>query len=124
MKNTKLARALFDAFAAGHIDAVRELCDANLQAYQNGGLAMGLDALCGFVAAVQGVVKHFRYEDIICSETATGFVEEHSVRGMLPDGEELDLTVCVVAEISGGKIVTLREYVDSAKAVGLIKALS
>lgn len=124
MNNIQLARALFDAFAAGDANIAKNLCATSLQAHQNGGFSMNLDALLGFITAVHNVVEHFRYEDIVCLATETGFVEEHRVRGTLPDGSELNLMACVVAEVSNGKIIELREYVDSAKAVGLIKALS
>lgn len=124
MENTKLARALFDAFAANDAAAASNLCAANMQASQNGGPPLTLEALLGFTAAVHNVTENFRYENIVCSATATGFVEEHSVRGTLPDGSQLDLVTCVVAEVKDGKIVELREYVDSTKAAGLIKALS
>ena len=124
MENTQLARALFDAFAANDTAAAKNLCATDIQAHQNGGASMTLDTLMGFTAAVHRVVQNFRYEDVVCSMTKTGFVEEHSVRGMLPDGSQLDLAACVVGEVRDGKIVELREYVDSAKAAGLIKALS
>ena len=85
---------------------------------------MDLDTLIGFSMAVLGVVENFRYEEAVRSATETGFVEEHVVRGTLPDGSEMNLAVCVVGEVVDGKIVRLREYVDSAAAQGLIKALS
>ena len=124
MENTQLARALFDAFAANDAASAKTLCATDLQARQNGGVPITLDTLLGFTAAVHHVVDSFRYEDVVCSATATGFVEEHNVRGTLPDGSQLDLVACVVGEVRDGKIVELREYVDSAKAAGLLKALS
>ena len=49
------------------------------------------------------------------STTATRFVEEHSVRGALPGGKTLDLAVCVVAEINGGKVTMARVYSRSSR---------
>lgn len=63
------------------------------------------------------------YADAIRSATATGFVEEHAVRGTLPDGSRLDLPVCVVADVVDGKKTNLREYFDTGAAAGLIRAL-
>ena len=124
MDNTVLCEKLFAAFSSGDADGVRQLCAADLEASQNGGAPMNLDTLLHFTFAVLGVVKNFRYEDAKRSATETGFVEEHAVRGTLPDGSEMELTVCVVGEVEGGKISKLREYVDSAAAAGLIAALS
>lgn len=58
------------------------------------------------------------------SATATGFVDEHSVRGILPDGSQLDVAVCVVADVRDGKVTGIREYLDTGAAAGLIAALS
>ena len=45
-------------------------------------------------------------------------------RGTLEDGTKLTIAACVVADIENGKIRHLREYLDSAAAAGLLKALS
>jgi ketosteroid isomerase-like protein len=124
MDNTQFAISIFDAFTRGDAAAARALCAPDFQVRQNGGAAMNLEAVLGFTAAVLKVVKGFRYEDAVRSATATGFVEEHAVRGTLPDGRSLDLAVCVVAIVKGGKITDVREYFDSKAAEGLVKALS
>ena len=51
-------------------------------------------------------------------------VEEHRVCGTLPDGSNLDLAACVVADVRDGRICALREYMDTAAAAGLVAALS
>ena len=124
MDNTKLAEALFEALAKCDDDAVRKLCARDFRANQNGGPAMDLETLLGFNAAVHKVVRDFRYENPVRSATATGFVEEHAVRGKLADGSPLELHVCVVAELSDGKVKAVREYVDNRAAAGLIRALN
>jgi len=124
MDNTQLAVSIFDAFTTGDAAAVRTLCAPDFRVSQNGGPAMTLEALLGVTAGVLRVVRGFRYEDAVRSETATGFIEEHAVRGTLPDGSQLNLQVCVVAAVKGGKITEVREYFDTGAAQGLIKALS
>jgi len=100
------------------------LCTSDLQARQNNNPPMDLDTLLDFSRAMLRVVRDFRYEDTRRSNTATGFVEEHRVRGVLPDGSKLDLAVCVVADVRDGKVCDLREYLDVSAASGLIAALS
>ncbi|WP_197042151.1 hypothetical protein [Sandarakinorhabdus oryzae] len=56
--------------------------------------------------------------------TATGFVEEHAVRGTLADGARLDLAVWVVADVRNGRVTQAREYLDMAAAAPLIAALA
>jgi ketosteroid isomerase-like protein len=124
VNNTELAKALFAAFASGDENAVRSLCSPELKAIQNHGPPMSLDSLLKFSMAVHGIVDAFRYEEAIRSATADGFVEEHSVRGTLPDGTDLRLAACVVAEVRHGKISQLREYLDGSAAAGLSEALA
>jgi len=124
VRNVEIAEALFAAFACGDVDAARALCAPDMQAIQNHGPAMTIDSLLEFSSAVTNVVQNFRYEDVVRSQTEGGFVEEHSVRGQLPDGSELKLAACVVADIKHGKITSLREYLDASAATGLLKALS
>ena len=124
MNNVDLAAALFAALASGDAEAVRSLCAPNLQASQNRGPNMSVDALLEFTQAVLAVVPDFHYEKARRVATDTGFVEEHSVRGTLPDGSALRLAACVVADVENGRITHLREYLDGAAARGLIKALS
>jgi ketosteroid isomerase-like protein len=124
MNNAEIAKALFAAFENGDADGVRGLCAADLRARQNGGPPMDLEALLAFSASVHRVVDGFHYADAVRSETATGFVEEHQVRGTLPDGSDLDLAVCVVADVRNGKVSDLREYLDTAAVAGLMQELS
>lgn len=124
MSNEKLAEALFDAFANADAEAVRQICSPELEARQNDGELIMLEPLIAFSLAVHGVVKNFRYEEAVRSATGGGFVEEHLVRGTLPDGSELRLPVCVVANVRDGEVTHIREYFDSASAAGLIQALS
>lgn len=123
MEHTALAESLFEAFTSGDDASARALCTNDLQAIQNHGRPMSLDTLLEFARAVRGVVENYRYEDAIRTNTANGFIEEHSVCGTLPDGSELRLAACVVGEVRNGKITALREYVDSFAAIGLSKAL-
>ncbi|XOV83118.1 MAG: nuclear transport factor 2 family protein [bacterium] len=124
MSHTDLAEQLFRAFQSGDDDTARALCSPDLKAIQNHRPAMDLDALLGFNQAVQRTVKDFHYADAVRTATPDGFVEEHSVRGTLPDGSALQIAACVVATVNNGKITELREYLDGSSARGLIKALA
>ena len=124
MEKSDLCRQLFESFANGDEDRIRQLCSGKMQAIQNGGAPMNLETLLQFTFLVLKVVKNFRYEDAVRSATETGFVEEHRVCGRLPDGSFLNLFACVVGRVQDGKVVELREYFDSAAAANLAAALS
>ena len=122
--NTMIARAMFDAFQSGDAKAARAILAEGFTGSQNGGPAMDRETLLKFSGAVKAAVPDFRYEEIECAPTPDGFVEEHTVRGTLPDGAALNLRLCVVGAVENGKVTRLREYLDSAGAAGLAKALA
>ena len=123
MKNTEIAIALFKAFAQGNAEAVKDLCNPNMTARQNNNEPMDLVSLLEFSAAVNRIVSDFEYANPKRSETETGFVEEHDVRGRLPDGTSVDVAICVVCDVEEGKVIALREYFDPTGAADLIEAL-
>lgn len=123
MDTVAVARALFDALASDDDVQVRAVCAAGFALRQNGGPAMDVETLLHFNRLVHGVVSGFRYEDVVCVATATGFVEEHSVRGTLADGSVLAMAACVVADVADGRVTLVREYVDTAAAAPLLAAL-
>ena len=123
MDMIKIARRFFTALEVSDLESARALCADEFTGSQNGGPPMDLDALMQMTAAVHQVIPDFRYENAVRWETPSGFVDEHDVCGTLPDGSSFRLVLCVVGEVAGGKIVKLREYVDSAAAAGLIKAI-
>ena len=124
MDNQQIAADLFSAFETGDMDTVRQLCAPEFRARQNLNNEFDVETLIQFSQAVSAIVNDFRYEDVIRSATDSGFVEEHTVRGTLPNGSQLTLVACVVADIENGKITRLREYVDTAAAAGLSAALA
>lgn len=124
MDNAAIATALFAALATGDAATVRRLCAADFTLVQNGGAPMGLEQLLRFNAAVHRVIPGFGYSETFCSSTTSGFVEEHVAGGTMADGNVLRLMLCVVADVTGGRVSQVREYFDSATAAPLVTALS
>jgi ketosteroid isomerase-like protein len=124
MDNAAIAAALFAALAADDATTVRRLCAADFTLIQNGSAPMGLEQLLRFNAAVHRLVPGFGYSEAFCSPTTSGFVEEHVAGGTMADGTVLRLTLCVVADVTGGRVTHVREYFDSVAAAPLVAALS
>ncbi|WP_033373482.1 nuclear transport factor 2 family protein [Sandarakinorhabdus sp. AAP62] len=124
MDNAQIAEALFAALAANDAAAVRDLCAPDFQLVQNGAPPMNLEALLKFNAVVHAAVPGWGYGDAVRAATATGFVEEHTAGGPMPDGHVLRLPVCVVADVAVGRVTHVREYFDSAIAAPLLVALA
>jgi len=123
MNNAEISKGLFEALAGQDDETVRRLCAPEFRALQNNGRPLDLDTLLRFNAGVGRIVTEFRYTDAVRAATATGFVEEHVVRGVLPNGEALEVAVCAIGEVKDGKVTILREYFDSKAAAGLVAAL-
>ena len=119
----ELAARLFRAFAEGDDAAARDLLAPDFVGVQNGGPAMDRETLLRFAGAFRAVVRDYRYENVTCVQTDTGFVEEHDVCGTLADGTQVRLPACVVAEVRDGKIEAIREYFDSVRVTAVAKAL-
>ena len=124
MTSEDIARSLFRAFTDCDDATALGLLAEDFMGIQNGGPPMDRDTLLRFAVAFRSVVRGYRYENAVCSATADGFVEEHDVCGTLPDGTEITIPACVVAEVKDGRITQLREYLDTAKAVPVMKALN
>lgn len=60
-----------------------------------------------------------RYDDIVCTPTASGWVQQHLVQTDGTDGFRIrDMPVCMVITIAGDRIARIDEYMDTAQAGG------
>ena len=60
-------------------------------------------------------IGQHRYGAVRRGLFADGFVEEHDVTSVLPDGTPISLRACVVARVDDrGRITELNEYLDRA----------
>jgi uncharacterized protein len=49
-----------------------------------------------------------------------GFVQQHILEGVLPDGQRFELAACLVCTVKDGRISRLDEYLDSASTKPLL----
>lgn len=60
-----------------------------------------------------------RYDNIVCTPTASGWVQQHLVQTDGANGVKVrDLPVCMVVTLRGDKIAHIAEYLDSAQTGG------
>lgn len=83
-----------------------------LDARENAQLGQSVPENIAFLTALPQAISGLKYEVWQQAPTATGFVRQHIVRGTTPDGYELSIPVCVVAEIRAGKISKFYEYLS------------
>lgn len=116
------ARRFFSAVERGDLDTVRALYapDAKIWTAQDPADRTPEENLA-VLAWVKDNIRSFRYEDVRCQPTPTGFVEQHTTCGTAPGGGEFRFAACLVVRVDDGKVTRLDEYFDTAP---LMAALS
>lgn len=112
----------FSAVERGDLDTVRALYapDAKIWTAQDPADRTPEENLA-VLAWVKDNIRSFRYEDVRCQPTPTGFVEQHTTCGTAPGGGEFRFAACLVVRVEDGKVTRLDEYFDTAP---LMAALS
>jgi ketosteroid isomerase-like protein len=112
----RLADTMFAAIQAGDIDAVRERCYAPeaLVWHNYDRRAQSVDENLRTLRWVTRNVADLRYEEVRRQVTATGFVQQHVLRGVAPDDTELEVPACLVVTVTGDRIGRIDEYLDTS----------
>ena len=118
--NLELCDQLFSAITRGDIDAVRAIYAPDAVIWHNNDQVEETPArnlrVLGWVSKN---IKDIRYEEMRRHETPTGFVQQHVLRGIAPNGTPLEIPACIVCEVKDGQITRLDEYLDSAHTAAL-----
>jgi ketosteroid isomerase-like protein len=116
-----VAERFFAAIAAGDAGAVRAACAPDAELVVNGApeTTMPVDVMAGRVAEIARHIPDFRYEDVRCEATASGFVREHVMCGTSPAGAAFAAPACCVGRVASGRLTRIDEYADPAKLAEL-----
>jgi ketosteroid isomerase-like protein len=118
--NLDLCDQLFSAIERGDIEAVRSIYAPDAVIWHNNdGLEENPERNLRVLGWVVKNVRDLRYEEIGRQETATGFVQQHVLRGVAPNGTPLEIPACIVCQVKDGRITRLEEYLDSAQTAAL-----
>ncbi|MBK7724757.1 MAG: nuclear transport factor 2 family protein [Dehalococcoidia bacterium] len=118
--NLELCDLFFAAISRGDIDAVRAIYAPDAVIWHNDEKAEQTpDRNLKVLGWVTRNIKDMRYEEVRRHETPTGFVEQHVLRGVAPNGAPLEIPACIVCEVREGRITRLDEYLDSAQTAAL-----
>ncbi len=112
---------LVAAIMRGDIDAVRSIYAPDAVIWHNNDqVEESPDRNLRVLGWVSKNIKDIRYEDMRRHETPTGFVQQHVLRGVAPNGTPLEIPACIVCEVKDGHITRLDEYLDSAHTAALL----
>lgn len=106
----------FAALEAGDIETLRAIYAPDAVIWHNDDLLEqpvedNLKVLQGLHRAVSGL----RYDVIRRAPVQDGVLQEHVLRGALPDGREVALHAAMYLQVRDGRITRIEEYLDSAK---------
>jgi ketosteroid isomerase-like protein len=103
------------AVQAGDLEAARGYyaLDATLW-YNVSGETLTVEQHFKKAETVHRGFRNLRYDDIRVRAFTGGYVQQHRVLGELADGSIIDISVCLVVEVTDGKICHRDEYLDGA----------
>lgn len=119
--NLDVADRLFASIMKGDIEGVRSVyAPSCIIWHNNDGSEQTVEENLRVLGWVVKNIRELRYEEIRRSETPTGFVQQHVLRGIGPKGAAVSIPACIVCRVENGRITRLDEYLDSAHVAPLI----
>lgn len=112
----EVVNRFFAALEAGDIETLRAIYAPDAVIWHNDDLLEqpvedNLKVLQGLHRAVSGL----RYDVIRRAPVQDGVLQQHVLRGALPDGREVALHAAMYLQVRDGRITRIEEYLDSAK---------
>ena len=119
------ARRFFDAVSRGDLETVRDLYAPNAVIWTaQDPTERTPDENLAVLGWIKKNIRNFRYEDVRCQPTPTGFVEQHTTCGVTPGGAEFRFPACLVVRVEDGRISRLEEYFDTAPLTAALSQIS
>ncbi len=119
----ELVIRFFAALEAGDIGTLREIYAPDAVIWHNDDLVEqpvedNLKVLQGLHRAVSGL----HYDIVRRAATDDGVLQQHVLRGRLPNGAEVELHAAMYLQVRDGHITRIEEYLDSARRSDIRKA--
>jgi ketosteroid isomerase-like protein len=119
----ELVVRFFAALEAGDIETVRNIYAPDALIWHNDDLIEqsvedNLKVLAGLHRAVSGL----RYDVLRRADVADGVLQQHVLRGTLPDGTDVELHAAMYLQVRDGRVTRIEEYLDSGKRAAIRKA--
>ncbi len=120
MVPTLLADGFFAAIADGDVETLESLLAEDLEVHAN-----FLDTpndrrtTLAVLRWLHRNVRDLRYDVVRREELPGGYVQQHVLRGIAPDGSELRVPACMIVTVRDGRITRIDEYLDSAHVSAL-----
>lgn len=118
----RLAMNFLRALEAEDEIAVRRLYAPGARIWHNfDGKTQSVDENVRMLHWLHGRLQGVRYAVQRLVPFDGGYLQQHVLRGTLPDGEAFALPACVVCEVEDGRIASLEEYLDLSQTAPLME---
>lgn len=120
-----LSERFVAAVGAADPAAYGSLCAADSRHWVNiGSVEHSLDERVALLARERALLAEFDMVDVRVHFTESGFVVQATARGALHSGDAIEMALCAVVTCnSNDQITRVEEYVDSAAAAPLLRAV-
>jgi uncharacterized protein len=114
--NEELVLRFFAALEAGDIDTVREIYAPDAVIWHNDDLIeQPVEDNLKVLQGLHRAVSDLHYEIVRRVPAPDGLLQQHVLRGRLPDGSDVALHAAMYLQVRDGHITRIEEYLDSAK---------
>ena len=112
----ELVAAFFAALEAGDIETLREIYAPDAVIWHNDDLIeQPVEENLKVLQGLHRVVSGLRYDVTRRVPAPDGVLQQHVLRGTLPNGADVELLAAMYLQVRDGHITRIEEYLDSAK---------
>jgi ketosteroid isomerase-like protein len=112
----ELVAAFFAALEAGDIATLREIYAPDAVIWHNDDLIeQPVEENLKVLAGLHRVVSGLRYDVTRRVPAPDGVLQQHVLRGTLPNGADVELHAAMYLQVRDGHISRIEEYLDSGK---------
>jgi ketosteroid isomerase-like protein len=116
----ELAERFMSAIQAGDADAVRDCYAPDARIWHNNdGVEQTVDQNLKVLAWIARKLPNRHYRVLVREALNDGFLQQHVLEAVLPDGTAWAMPACVIVRMKDGKVTRLDEYLDSAHSAAL-----
>jgi len=117
-----LAKRLRDCLTTGDVDGVAAIYHPDIVGWRNvDGRELTHRQMLKIVEFLATRVTDVRYEEVQVQPTPGGYVQQHVLRAVAPDGTPVEVPACLVVTVEDGTIRRLDEYMDAAALAPLTR---
>jgi len=115
-----LADRMFRAIEDGDLDALRDCYDPDIIVWANNdGREKDIDGSIRVLEWLISLMSDRHYEVKRREVIAGGFLQEHVLEGVAPDGTRIAMPAVIIATVADGRITRIHEYLDPAGVAAL-----